>query len=67
MGRSTGELKKVNCRNWSKSYNSKQHNLLTVFDMAKKGYESILLEKLKVKFYSSSMDDDREYLKSVQY
>lgn len=53
--RSNGELRKMVCRlgvkkhlrGGSKAYDSKQHNLLTVFDMEKEGYRSIPVDAIQ--------------------
>ena len=53
--RSTGDLRKMKCRagvkkylkGGSKAYSTKQHNLLTVFDMEAKGYRSIPVEAIQ--------------------
>ncbi|SFL24154.1 hypothetical protein SAMN05216302_104620 [Nitrosomonas aestuarii] len=53
--RSNGELRKIVCRlgvkkllcGGEKAYDSKQHNLLTVFDMENGGYRSIPVEAIQ--------------------
>jgi len=53
--RSNGELRKMVCRlgvkkhlrGGDKAYDSKQHNLLTVFDMEKEGYRSIPVDAIQ--------------------
>ena len=50
--RSTGELRTMNCRmgvtrhlkGGSKAYDASAHQLITVYDIQKKGYRSIALE-----------------------
>ena len=53
--RSTGELRRMTCRTGvkkhlkggTKGYSAKAHNLLTVFDMEKKGYRSIPVDAVR--------------------
>ncbi len=53
--RSTGELRKMRCRTGvkkhlkggTKAYSTKVHDLLTVFDMDKKGYRSIPVDAIQ--------------------
>jgi WYL domain-containing protein len=53
--RSNGELRKMVCRlgvkkhlrGGNKAYDSKQYNLLTVFDMEQKGYRSIPVDAIQ--------------------